>query len=158
MKYESGDSYKGSFSNNKFNGKGFYSYADGDEYEGDFQDGKTNGIGVWRHNDGRVEYARWEKGNQVGDGLEWSADLARAHRAVAGKMTDEVSLSMATKLARDMFDLPPPAPSTSRRFKDLGDEGTYDGKLVNGSRQGNGKMVSDCSSAASCFMCHEGAA
>ncbi len=42
-----GDKYVGQFRNNRFSGRGTYSYANGEKYVGEFKDGKFNGQGTF---------------------------------------------------------------------------------------------------------------
>jgi hypothetical protein len=51
---QTGDSYKGTFKESKFHGKGHYCWADGEEYKGDWVNGKRQGIGRYVHVDGSV--------------------------------------------------------------------------------------------------------
>jgi len=113
MVYESGNFYEGGFVDDKYHGdKGIYRWSDGDEYEGSWKDGERHGIGIFRVADGRVSYVLYEKGSCEGVGVAWSADRKTAHKVLNGEEKDEVSLSVAAKLARDKFDLPVPQPST----------------------------------------------
>lgn len=118
---------------------------------------------------GDVEYCKFDKGQSVGDGITWNADRSVAHKLVDGVKKNEISLGMAEKLARDKFDLPvpplftakvsskpsilgrffsgskaaPPGAPTGPRFVDQGDSGVYEGDLVDGKRQGFGRMTYD---------------
>ncbi|KAL7523765.1 hypothetical protein ACHAXR_001046, partial [Thalassiosira sp. AJA248-18] len=172
MTYDTGNYYEGGFVDDKFHGdQGVYHWSDGDEYEGSWKDGERNGKGSFKKADGTVEYSMYEKGTSVGDGVTWSADRQTAHKVLNGEKKGEISLPMAEKLAKDMFDLPVPEPYTpapsgaptsskspgflgrlfSNRkvgpdgktlYKDYGEWGSYDGDLdANGDRQGKGKMT-----------------
>ncbi|KAL7523160.1 hypothetical protein ACHAXR_000047, partial [Thalassiosira sp. AJA248-18] len=165
MTYNSGTYYEGGFVDDKFHGdSGVYHWSDGDEYEGSWEDGERNGKGSFKKADGTVEYSMYEKGSSVGEGVGWSADRHTAHKLVGADKKGEISLPMAEKLARSMFDLPVPEPSApspsgastskngpgllgrlfSKRkvgpdgkplFKDNGEWGSYDGDLdANGDR------------------------
>jgi len=146
MTYVNGCYYEGGFVDDKFHGdKGVYHWFDGDEYEGGWKDGERHGVGIFRSADGTAEYSTYDAGVVTGEGLVWSADRKSASKTVGYKKDSEISISMAEKLAKDMFDLPTPARSALKgelRFEDHGDVGTYQGDLVNGMRQGEGKMVS----------------
>jgi len=152
---------------------GVYRWADGDEYEGQWEEGDRNGIGAFRSAGGAVEYSMFDKGEYTGEGVSWSADRKTVHKMIDGVKKSEISLALAEKLAADKFGLPAPAPSTASsslseskpsllrrmfqskesdsgksakkgpRFEDYGDMGTYDGELVDGLRQGEGKMSYD---------------
>ena len=167
--YESGHAYKGNFANNKYDGEGTYRWADGDEYEGSWKEGDRHGVGIFRIAAGTVEYSTYEKGHCVGEGLSWSSSRDTAWKMNAGVKKNLTSLAAAEKLAKEMFNLPAPEKSTAAptpapsllgriftsaetgsapkvegpRFEDLGDMGTYyEGEVVDGKRQGEGKMVS----------------
>jgi hypothetical protein len=146
MTYVNGCYYEGGFVDDKFQGdKGVYHWFDGDEYEGGWKDGERHGVGIFRSADGTVEYSMYEMGVPEGEGVVWSADRKSAFKTVGLKKGSEISITMAEKLAKDMFGLPAPARSALKgelRFEDHGDVGTYQGDLVNGMRQGEGKMVS----------------
>ena len=146
MTYVNGCYYEGGFVDDKFHGdKGVYHWFDGDEYEGGWKDGERHGVGIFRSADGTAEYSTYDAGVVTGEGLVWSADRKSASKTVGLKKGSEISISMAEKLAKDIFDLPAPARSALKgelRFEDHGDVGTYQGDLVNGIRQGEGKMVS----------------
>jgi hypothetical protein len=146
MTYVSGSYYEGRFLNDKFHGdKGVYHWLDGDEYEGGWKDGERHGVGIFRSADGTVEYSTYEMGVTKGDGLYWSSDRKIICKTLGLEKGAEISVSMAEKLAKDMFGLPAPARASldgELRFVDYGDVGTYEGDNVNGLRQGEGKMVS----------------
>lgn len=115
MAYDSGNSYSGPFADDKFHGqKGIYNWADGDEQEGSWEGGKRHGPSVFRAADGLVEYSSYEKGKAKGEGVTWTADRKTAHKMVDGRKTAEISLEEAEKLAKDLFDLPVPAPSKAK--------------------------------------------
>ncbi len=158
MTYVNGCYYEGGFVDDKFQGdKGVYHWFDGDEYEGGWKDGERHGVGIFRSADGTVEYSMYEMGVPEGEGVVWSADRKSAFKTVGLKKGSEISITMAEKLAKDMFGLPAPARSALKgelRFEDHGDVGTYQGDLVNGIRQGEGKMVSQ-DSANIRIRCYE---
>ncbi|KAL7543223.1 hypothetical protein ACHAXR_012528, partial [Thalassiosira sp. AJA248-18] len=113
MNYDSGNYYQGGFVDDKFHGEqGTYHWFDEDEYIGEWKDGERNGKGSFKKADGTMEYSMYEKGSHVGDGVTWSADRQTAHKVLNGEKKGEISLPMAEKLARDMFDLPVPEPSS----------------------------------------------
>ena len=169
MKYDSGNYYIGGFKDDKFHGdEGIYHWFDDDEYSGGWKDGERHGIGSFRKSDGSVEYSMYDNGNAVGEGVTWTANRTTAHKMIDGKKDIEMSLAVAEQFSRDKFDLPVPGPYTPSisqpeskpsilgrifyskevvpivkgpRFEDFGDGGTYEGDLVTGLRQGEGKMV-----------------
>eukprot|EP00581_Thalassiosira_minuscula_P001860 CAMPEP_0183746698 /NCGR_PEP_ID=MMETSP0737-20130205/66892_1 /TAXON_ID=385413 /ORGANISM="Thalassiosira miniscula, Strain CCMP1093" /LENGTH=485 /DNA_ID=CAMNT_0025982401 /DNA_START=130 /DNA_END=1584 /DNA_ORIENTATION=- len=110
MTYDSGGYFDGGFADDKFQGTGVYRWADGDEYEGEWKEGERCGKGSFTSADGTVEYSVYDKGSTVGEGVSFSPDRRTAHKVVDGKKQNEISLSMAEKLAKDMFDLPVPEP------------------------------------------------
>jgi len=91
----------------------FYHWQDGDEYSGGWKDGERNGIGSFTQANGSVEYSLYKNGDNIGDGLSWSADRKTAHKLVDGAKKNEISLAMAEKIAKDTFDLPVPSSSAS---------------------------------------------
>ena len=114
MTYVNGNYYEGSFVDDEFHGdKGVYHWFDGDEYEGGWKDGERHGVGIFRSADGTVEYSIYDMGSTIGEGVVWSADRKAANKTLDGKKKDEISLGMAEKLAREIFDLPVPEPSTT---------------------------------------------
>ena len=169
MKYDSGNYYIGGFKDDKFHGdEGIYHWFDGDKYSGGWRDGERHGIGQFFSATGAVEYSMYDNGNAVGEGVTWTANRTTAHKMIDGKKDIEMSLAVAEQFSRDKFDLPIPGPYTPSisqpeskpsilgrifyskevvpivkgpRFEDFGDGGTYEGDLVNGLRQGEGKMV-----------------
>ena len=169
MKYDSGNYYIGGFKDDKFHGdEGRYHWFDGDEYSGGWKDGERHGIGQFFSATGAVEYSMYDNGNAVGEGVTWTANRTTAHKMIDGKKDIEMSLAVAEQFSREKFDLPVPGPYTPAisqpeskpsilgrifyskavvpivkgpRFEDFGDGGTYEGDLVNGLRQGEGKMV-----------------
>ncbi len=170
MTYASGSYYEGSFIDDKFHGeKGVYHWLDGDEYEGGWKDGERHGVGIFRSADGTVEYSTYEMGVTKGEGVTWSVDRKTAHKT-KGKEKNEISLGLAEKLTKELFDLPVPEPSAKvstpaeakveprlfRRlfstrsvgpdgklmFKDNSEWGSYEGAVdKNGNRHRRGKMT-----------------
>jgi len=65
FKFSQGDSYEGSFVNNKMEGKGTYIFKNGDKYVGAFKSGKRNGFGIFSYVDGEIY-----EGNYVDDKKE----------------------------------------------------------------------------------------
>ncbi|KAL7548590.1 hypothetical protein ACHAWF_011870, partial [Thalassiosira exigua] len=114
MTYSKGNWYEGGFVDDKYHGdKGVYRWANGDEYEGSWKDGERHGIYIFRSADGSVDYSRYENGSHVGEGVTWSPDRQKSHKVVAGDKANEISLTMAKKLAEDLFDLPVPEKSSA---------------------------------------------
>ena len=161
MTYSSGNTYEGGFVNNKYNcEKGIYKWVDGDFFEGPWKDGERDGaVCIYRKADGGVEYSGYVAGQATGEGLFWEPDRETVFKLKDGERKSRVSLSLATKLAKEKFNLPVPeknsaaAASTdentvvskgSKRFTDFNDSGYYTGPLdKDGKRFGKGKMVYD---------------
>ena len=152
---------------------GVYKWFDGDEYAGSWKDGERNGIGSFSLANGITEYAKFDDGSAKGEGVSWGADRQTAYKMSDGNKGVEMSLAVAEKFAKDNFDLPVPEPHTPSpsqpeakswltgrlflskgkagaspkegpRFEDFGDSGVYyEGDLVDGVRQGQGKMSYD---------------
>jgi hypothetical protein len=146
-------------------------HTDGDEQESQWKNGERHGKSIFRATNGEVEYTMYEQGEAKGTGVCWNASRQTAHKTVDGKKESEISLAMAEKLARDIFDLGVPEPSEVKappasppkrgllgrlfrhprvdadgnpRFKDHGDWGTYFGEVDgSGKRSGKGKMIYD---------------
>lgn len=65
-----GDSYKGSFSNGKFNGECEITYSDGDSYTGKIKDNLKNGKGTYQWSDSGDSYTgNWKKDKMNGQGI-----------------------------------------------------------------------------------------
>ncbi|KAK1747973.1 phosphatidylinositol-4-phosphate 5-kinase-related protein [Skeletonema marinoi] len=144
MTYASGNTYEGGFVDNKYNSeKGIYRWADGDMFEGPWKDGERDGaVCIYRKADEGVEYSGYVKGQATVE--RW-------------KEESRVSLSLATKLAKEKFNLPAPekgavaaastdentvVPKVTKRFTDFNDSGNYAGPLdKDGKRHGVGKMI-----------------
>jgi hypothetical protein len=58
-------SYSGSWSDNKLNGPGRYTFPDGSVYEGEYTDNRRNGYGVLVTSTGLTIKAFWELGAAV---------------------------------------------------------------------------------------------
>jgi len=161
MTYASGNTYEGGFVDNKYNSeKGIYRWADGDMFEGPWKDGERDGaVCIYRKADEGVEYSGYVKGQATGEGLFWEPDRVTVFKLKDGKRKSRVSLSLATKLAKEKFNLPAPekgaaaaastdentvVPKVTKRFTDFNDSGNYAGPLdKDGKRHGVGKMVYD---------------
>lgn len=170
MTYGSGLYYEGGFVNDAFHGdKGVYHWPDGEQYEGAWSEGERHGIGTFRASDGTEVYSKYDKGVAKGDGIWWSADRKSAFTLVDGEKKVELLVEEAEALAKEMFNLPipeiytpnPETVATSNTSKaadttgnaaeqskierlwivDNGDRGAYEGTLVDGLRNGKGKMV-----------------
>lgn len=61
-----GRSYKGTFSQNRFNGSGVYTYRDGKVYTGPFRNGKKHGKGEINIPNKGVYKGIWENDQEVG--------------------------------------------------------------------------------------------
>ena len=120
--YESGNSFDGAFVDDKFScDKGVYSWQDGDLYDGPWKGGERSGIGIFKSADGSVEYAVYDEGNTVGDGLLFSADRETIHLQKDGKNRMEVTLEEAESMAKEKFQLPIPEPSEKAESKAAND-------------------------------------
>jgi len=61
-----GAHYKGSYTKDKRNGSGTYTYADGRSYTGSYKDDRPHGTGTLKSADGAVLYSgTWEFGEQM---------------------------------------------------------------------------------------------
>jgi hypothetical protein len=105
---EKGKVYEGEFRNGKEHGRGTVTYPSKDRFDGEFRAGKRDGIGAAYPNDGTVKIGRFKGGNDVGDGVGWSADRQTADRFFNGKPQGEMPLDEARELARTI-GLPVPA-------------------------------------------------
>jgi hypothetical protein len=163
MTYSSGNTYEGGFVNNKYHGeKGIYKWSDGDHFEGPWKDGERDGaVCIYRKADGGVEYSAYVSGQATGEGLFWEPDRVNVFKLKDGERKGRVSLSLATKFAKERFNLPVPEKGAAaaavassdentvvsqgaKRFTDFNDTGYYTGPLdKDGKRQGVGKMVYD---------------
>ena len=70
---ESERTYEGSFSQNKFEGKGRLTFKDGRMYDGDFVEGKKHGNGTMVFPNGNKYIGQWENDVQHGIGIFYSA-------------------------------------------------------------------------------------
>ena len=94
--YKGGNSYEGSFVNDKFHGEsGVYKWADGDEYTGPWKDGERHGKGTFKNADGSVEYCLYETGRAKGDGIKMSADKKSAWTLKDGEIGTEILMEEA---------------------------------------------------------------
>ena len=161
MTYSSGNTYEGGFVNNKYHtDKGIYKWADGDYFEGPWKEGERDGaVCIYIKADGGVEYSAYVSGQATGEGLFWEPDRVTVFKLKDGERKGRVSLSLATKFAKEKFNLPVPEKGAAaaalsdenttvskgtKRFTDFGDTGCYTGRLdKDGKRQGVGKMVYD---------------
>jgi len=94
-----GDVYVGSFSRGAYEGHGRYADDRGNVYEGDFRAGAFGGIGTYTHADGRTECNRYLDGQEVGEGVRWSANRARAWRLRDGVLESQVDVTVAAAIA-----------------------------------------------------------
>ena len=70
-----GDSYKGNFDNNYFNGYGIYTYGNIGSYEGEFDYGLINGRGIYKNKDGLYYEGEWKNNLPNGVGKLESNDF-----------------------------------------------------------------------------------
>merc|ERR1711862_126853 len=116
MSYEDGCTYEGSFVDDKYHGdSGVYSWSDGDVYWGAFKDGKQDGIGTFV-TEGKTEYAYYEDGAEVGEGLSWDPDLKSVFKTEGGTRTVRLTLDEAEKIAREKFRMAPPGKENSAKL------------------------------------------
>ena len=79
-------------------------------YDGEWADGEKHGIGTYTYADGRVEVDRWEAEARVGQGVQWSADRAKAWEMQDGKKVNakvNIPLDEAAEIA-EQIGLPVP--------------------------------------------------
>ena len=68
IEFENG-TYKGSFINQKKEGKGFYRYNSGETYEGLYNNNLRDGIGIYTYKDGYIYNGEWKKDKKHGKGI-----------------------------------------------------------------------------------------
>ena len=94
-----GDVYVGTFSEGAYDGDGRYADDVGNVYVGAFRAGVFHGAGTYIHADGRAECNRYDNSREVGEGVRWSANRARAWRLRDGVAASEVDLATASTIA-----------------------------------------------------------
>jgi len=110
MTYASGSTYEGGFVNNKYHcDKGIYRWDDGDYFEGPWKDGERDGaVCIYRKADGGVEYSAYVAGQATGKGIFWEPDRKKAYQIIDGEQKGGMSIAVATKFAKEKFNLPVP--------------------------------------------------
>lgn len=94
-----GDVYVGEFSRGAYEGHGRHADDLGNVYEGGFHAGAFSGVGTYTHADGRTECNRYSKGHEVGEGVRYSANRARAWRLRDGMIESKVDIAAAAEIA-----------------------------------------------------------
>ena len=133
-----GDVYVGAFARGVYEGHGRHADDRGNVYEGQFHAGVFGGVGTYTHADGRAECSRYNDGIQVGEGVRWSANRARAWRLSDGQLDSEVDITAAAEIASalglsvprgSVFAPSPDGEARLRRHLDDagGEEGAADG-------------------------------
>ena len=97
-----GDVYVGGFSRGVYEGHGRHADDRGNVYEGEFRAGAFDGVGTFTHADGRTECNRYAGGREVGEGVRWSANRARAWRLRDGLADSEVDIAAAAAIASEL--------------------------------------------------------
>ena len=111
-------------------------------YEGPWAEGERSGIGVFKMASGDVEVTKYDKGQSIGDGIVWNADRSIAHKLVDGEKKNEISLGMAEKLARELFDMAVPPPHVTVKSVPTAEKPSILARLF-GSNDGAGFMGED---------------
>ena len=94
-----GDVYVGAFRRGVYEGYGGHADDRGNVYEGEFRAGVFSGVGTYTHADGRAECNRYRDGREVGEGVRWSGNRARAWKLRDGLLQEEVDVSAAASIA-----------------------------------------------------------
>ena len=94
-----GDVYVGGFGRGAYAGHGRYADDAGNVYEGGFEAGVFHGVGTYTHADGRTECNRYVNSHEVGEGVRWSANRARAWQLHNGMVESEIDLAAAAAIA-----------------------------------------------------------
>lgn len=94
-----GDVYVGTFGRGTYDGRGRYADDAGNVYEGGFEAGVFHGFGTYTHADGRAECNRYVNSHEVGEGVRWSANRARAWVLSSGILESEIDLAAAAAIA-----------------------------------------------------------
>lgn len=63
-----GDEYSGTFHNGRFQGEGTFRFSNGDVYQGQWQDGQMHGRGEMKYQNGNVYNGEWQQGVRQGKG------------------------------------------------------------------------------------------
>ncbi len=89
MKYSDG-TYEGYYKNGKLDSLGFMFYADKKFYQGEFSDNQYEGNGYYKWKTGQIHIGSWKKGLQSGLGILKSANggIQNAGEWVDGKLHD----------------------------------------------------------------------
>jgi len=111
-------------------------------YEGPWAEGERSGTGVFTMASGDVEITKFDKGKSVGDGIVWNADRSVAHKLVDGDKKNEISLGMAEKMARDLFDMDVPPPNVTDKAVPTAEKPSILARLF-GSNDGAGFIGED---------------
>ena len=82
--------------------------ANGDVYAGARVADKMEGRGTFRFADGRAEVGRYKADAPVGEGAQWSADLATANRMQDGQPVARIPLEEAARIAQALGLAVPP--------------------------------------------------
>jgi len=82
-----------------FEGRGAERYETGEVYVGDYQAGERYGKGTFRHVNGQTLVSEWRHNRPVGEGVQWSADHAKAARLRNGVPVGSLSLSEAAEIS-----------------------------------------------------------
>lgn len=67
-RFSNGDTYQGTWRNNRPHGEGRYTTLKGDDYSGQFHNGRFQGQGTFRFSNGDVYTGQWENGQISGQG------------------------------------------------------------------------------------------
>ena len=105
--FADGEAYEGEFVQNRKLGRGKTSKADGESYDGEYEDDQRHGVGTYTYADGTVDVARYEAGDEVGQGVRWNKGRTEAWELQAGEEVRSIPLDEAAELAK-RIGMPPP--------------------------------------------------
>ena len=134
-----GDVYVGTFSRGVYDGHGRHADDRGNVYEGQFIGGAFGGVGTYTYADGRAECNRYEDGREIGEGVRWSPNRARAWQLHNGKLGSELNITAAAAIASALgLDVPrageggavfSPSPDSEARLRERLEEEDASGAL-----------------------------
>eukprot|EP00966_Prymnesium_polylepis_P329081 7384828-Prymnesium_polylepis.1 len=158
-----GDVYVGGFRAGVYEGRGRFADDRGNVYEGEFSAGAFGGVGTYTHADGRAECNRYLDGLEVGEGVRWSDNRARAWRLRDGLLGSEVDVVAAAEIASSLglsvprgavFAPSPDGEARLRRRLEVLAEGAEAGEVGGGEGSEGGEGYEWGAAGGLCFEAH----
>ena len=89
-------------------GRGAERYDTGEIYVGEYMAGERWGKGTFKHANGQTLVSMWRDNRPTGEGVQWSADHAKAARLKNGIPVGGLSLAEAAEIS-ERIGLPVPS-------------------------------------------------